>query len=216
MCLISIPIYGQNRYDIPNVYYNMDTANCFVIKTDNGYGANGQKIEIQPNALRSCRYVFKKQLSLPIVEVLDSSILMSIDALIGETIEDGNVFFPDTSGFCIDLTFAYEDEGEMKVYISPYANYYIYDVLFSETDKILFEWYGRYSHTNVGCFFYNEILCIVRLYNVPIAPQAQCYYSETSDSVQLNVFRDKVTIYKESYDPQKRYTMPSCHERRAN
>ena len=158
----------------------------------------------------------KKQLSLPIVEVLDSSILMSIDALIGETIEDGNVFFPDTSGFCIDLTFAYEDEGEMKVYISPYANYYIYDVLFSETDKILFECYGRYSHTNAGCFFYNEILCIVRLYNVPIAPQAQCYYSETSDSVQLNVFRDKVTIYKESYDPQKRYTMPSCHERRAN
>lgn len=212
LCLISIHLYPQNRYDISNVYYNMDTANCLVIEQDNRGTINEGTRYILSDTSRLYRQVFKLQLSLPIIEVLDSSIILYIDTLVNESIEDGNVWSPDTSGICIVIDFSYENEQSMKLYISTIANYYLYGFLFPIGYEVLFEWFGRYNYTNVGCFFHNDILCIVRLHNVPITPQAQCYYTETVDSILINLFEDKVIKYHEEFNIIKQHIVPTCGE----
>lgn len=212
LCLISIHLYAQNRYDIPNVYYNMDTTNCLVIEEDNRVESNEESLNILSDTSRLYRQIFKRDLSLPIVEIRDSSVFKYIDTLINESLKDGSVLFPDTSGVFVNLVFFRNDNDtqNMNLHVTPFANYYLYDVIFPLGYESFYKWYGYYEYSNVGCFFHNNILCIVRLFKTIGTSSMSCHYIETGETILLRIFREKVELFQGGIDISRIYNISSC------
>lgn len=147
---------------------------------------------------------------MPIVVMQDSSVVKTIDSLLA-TLDNNYTLFPDSSGIFMDLAFYEENDLHQNIAmdIIPYQNYYMSEILFPTGCEILLEWYGHYASSIVGCFFYKNILCLVRYYySSTMFPQ--CHYYETGDSIQLNLFQDEVLRWKELDPPKAHILFPLC------
>lgn len=204
------PLYGQNRYNIPGVYYNMDTTNCIYEERINFDTVASKDRSARVRELRPFRPILRRRLSVPIVVMRDTSVVKAIDSLIA-TLDDDYTLFPDSSGIFMDVAFYKKknDSQNIAMEIIPYQNYYMSDILFPIGWEIFFEWYGRYESSVVGCFFYKDILCLVRSYN-DSTWSPQCHYYETGESIHLNLFQRELEYWKEFFPPYVRKIYPLC------
>ena len=200
------PLYGQNRYNIPGVYYNMDTTNCIYEERIN-FDTVARLADYAPFLP-----ILMMRQSVPIVVMRDSSVIKTIDSLMAIVSEEYYTLFQsDTSGIFINLAFAEDDNGcqNLEMCINIQFNCEMSELLFPTGWEIIFEWNGGPLSSVVGCFFYKDILCLVRSYH-DSTWSPQCHYYETGESIQLNLFRRELGYWIEYSPPTVRKIIPLC------
>ena len=205
------PLYGQNRYSIPGVYYNMDTTNCLYEERINLDTVDIKDHSARMRELMPYRPILMRRLSVPIVVMRDSSVIQVIDSMIAISSDNDYTMFPDTSGYYMDLAF-YNPMAYRKYLaldITPTPNYLMSEILFPIGYEILLEWDGECESSAIGCFFYKDILCLVRKY-AGSTWSPQCQYYETGESIQLNLFKPEFRYWKEFFPPTESIIFPLC------
>lgn len=211
-------LHGQNYYNSRDVYYNMDTVGSIIQGKEYldtvDMNFDGEHFS-DPKYNRT---LLMESISLPIIEILDTSITQAIGSHISEALNAPHLMFPDTSGIFVVVSFSQnkqEDKTKLDAYITAYSNYYLYNASRSPWDDALYEWYGYSAYTNVGCFFYDDVLCIVRLCN-PMGPNSsriQCRYRETAEKMTLNIYKKTFEIIEYGYySPTTEMTIPVCKD----
>ena len=214
-CTIISQLYGQNYYNNPNIYYNMDTVGCIYRGKEYLDTVNKNFVLAQGYVSKYNRTLFMESTILPIIEILDTSITQTIVARIAEAFKDVHLMFPDTSGIFVSIDFSENklDDKKLDVYITAESNYYFYDVFHCAWDDSYFEWLGYHVHTNIGCFFYGDVLCIVRLCNPINLSKVQCLYRETEEKITINVYQKIAEIIEiDQYPSSTRMTYPVCED----
>jgi len=182
---------GQNIYNSKSIYYNMDTLRCVENvalfrernKTQNHAG--------NTDSIREWMYcTFKKNIDLPIVTVNNVEIIHIIDSCIIDAGESNYLKFPDSSGYFVELLiFEKSDDSSMsEMTITPISNYYMGWSLAHERNDVLYEWYGYREKNLRGCFFLNDILCVIATYANVDYKRASCLFSNTQSTIRLALF----------------------------
>ena len=191
----SFECIGQNVYTSKAIYYNMDTTRC--VENTAGFLEGDKKKSLSGNSDSAGSYcVFKRNINLPIVTVNDDNIIQLLDTCIFNAIKDDHLQFPDSSGFFVELLLFEKNDDSLSfgVQATPISNYYMAEILSSWRNDVIYEWYGNEEKELQGCFFLNDILCVVTNYAWFNYERASCLFSITHSTLRLSLFSPIITI----------------------
>lgn len=186
---LSLQCTGQNIYNSRTVYYNMDTTRC--IDNDTRFWEWG---EINPNSGNpdsSGLYCTEKEtVTVPFVTVNDDKIVRLIDSCQVDAAKSDCLLFPDTSGYFVELHFFEntDDTLSLGMVITPYSNYYMADILSSFRNDVFWKWYGHKEKELFGCFFQNNILCVITYQGWLDKDRFSRLFSTTESKIKLVLF----------------------------
>lgn len=180
---------GQNVYNSKTIYYNRDTIWC-VDKDDRIREGDKTKFLLDNYEKPYLYCEFKKNIDIPIVTVNDDNIIHLIDSCINTALRSNDLQYPDSSGFFVELLIydKRNDSLTLGIEATSYRNYIMANVLKIDLNDILNEWFGYNAKDVHGCFFRNDILCIVTSLGNTDYKRASCHFSDTQDSLRLVLF----------------------------
>lgn len=179
---------GQNVYKSNIVYYNMDTARCVDYDARFWEGGKFNTYAGNPDSI-NLYCVLKKNLELPIVTINDDKIKSILDSCLTDAPKCNYLKFPDTSGYYVEILIGEKsnDSSMLDLSITPYSNYYMATSLGKH--EFFYEWFGYYEKNLRGCFFMNDILCVViSLCKMDYGEKASCLFSQTNSTLRLALF----------------------------
>lgn len=188
---------GQNIYNSKTIYYNMDTLRCVDNVAQFSERNKTQNHAGNPDSISKWMYCeFKKNIDLPIVTVNDTEIIHLIDSCIIDAGKSNYLMFPDSSGYFVQLLI-YEksdDSLSLSMSITPISNYYMARTLADDRNDVLYEWYGYREKNLQGCFFLNNILCVIATYANLDYKRASCLFSHTQSTIRLALY-DPIALF---------------------
>ena len=194
--LYSLGCMGQNIYNSETIYYHIDTTQCvdkdarfWKGDTLNKYAGSRDSIGLY--------FTFKEYDDVPIVTVNDENIIRLIDTCIINALKTNYLQFPDSSGYFVELLIFDKKDDSLTLGIKalPISNYYMGEVLTNwRRNDIMYEWYGRKSKYLRGCFFWNNILCVVDSWGYIDYERASCLFTPTHSTIRLALYY--TLIYK--------------------
>lgn len=191
----SLGCMGQNVYNSSTVYYNMDTLRCVDNNVQFWERFNAGNID---SAGWYC--TFKKYIDLPVLKVNDDFIFHLIDSSLNEVPEWDDLQFPDSSGYYIEISiYEKRDDSSMLVLsVSPSSNYYMSNFVINPHEEVVYEWFGIRLHNFEGCFYYNNILCIVESDGrLDYENKASCLFANTQSSIRIELYSPVLQIVQE-------------------
>ena len=186
---LSFKCLGQNIYNSRTIYYNMDTLRC--VDKDVRFWEGDKIIPYAGNPDSSTLYCISKgTIEIPIVRVNDDKITLLIDSCLINATKGSYLQFPDSSGYFVELHIfeTKEDSLMMGIVATPYSNYYMADVLLSFRNDTFYEWYGYKEKDLHGCFFRNNILCVISSQGWLDYERIACFFSQTESKITLALF----------------------------
>ncbi len=180
---------GQNVYNSKTIYYNRDTIWC--VDKDVRAGEGDKTKSYVDNFEKPYLYCeFKKSIDIPIVTVNDDNIIQLIDSCIINASKDNHLQFPDSSGYYVELLIFdnTNDSLTLGVQATPICNYYMAKLLDIDLNDILYEWFGYNAKDVHGCFFMNDILCVVTSLGIFDNKRVSCFFSDTQATLSLMLF----------------------------
>lgn len=194
---------GQNIYDSRTIYYNMDTLQC--VDKDSRFW-EGDELNIHAgNPDSSGLYcVFSKDIDVPFVTVTDDSIIRLLDSCLIHATKNDYLQFPDSSGYFIELHIfePKEDSLRLGVVATPHPNYYMAEILSGFRNDLYYEWYGYREKDLQGCFFVNNILCVISSPGWMDYKKASWLFPQTESTITLKLFSPIICLVKD--DPPQR------------
>jgi len=205
----SVDSRGQNIYNSKSVYYNMDTLRCV---DNNARFREGDRLMTHSDNTDSLDYywkhcIFKKDIYLPILKVIDENLLIKLDSCLIDASICDHLRFPDSSGYFIEL-YVYDksyDTSSLSISITPFSNYYMAQRLLCDMNEVLFEWFGYNDKDLQGCFYLDDILCIVTSSGKLNYRKASCLFSLTQSTLQLALYSPIISIVKASHATRPEY-----------
>lgn len=184
----SMECTGQNTYK-SSIYYNMDTVRC--VDKDVRFWEGGMLKFYEGNPDSTGLYcTFKKNIEIPVVAINDDNVVHIIDSCIIDATKNDFFQFPDSSGFFIELHIfeVPEDSLMLGLAVAPYPNYYMAEVLSNYRNEVFYEWYGYKEKELHGCFFINNILCVISSQGWVDYTRASCLFPSTESRMTLALF----------------------------
>lgn len=167
----------------------MDTVRC--VNNDVRFWEGNELMPYSGNPDSAGLYcIFKKAIDIPIVTVNNESIIYLIDSCLIDAVRSNYLQFPDSSGYFIELLFS-EKKGDSLVSvmsITPVSNYYMAEILSSDRNEMLYEWYSCNEKNLQGVFFLNNILCVITSYGCFDYERVSCLFSQTQSTIKLALF----------------------------
>ena len=212
--LYSLGCMGQNIYNSETIYYHIDTTQCvdndarfWKGDTLNEYAGSRDSIGLY--------FRFRENVDIPIVTVNDDNIVRIIYSCIIDASKTNDLHFPDSSGYFVELLIYQKRDDSLTLCLqaTPYCNYYMADVLSDWRDDIVYEWFGRKTKNLQGCFFLNDILCVVASSGMVDYERASCLFTPTQSTIRLALFYpiiQKVRGYYHSR-PRSDYYFYGCN-----
>lgn len=181
---------GQNIYNSKTIYYNIDTLRCVDNVAQLSERNKTQNHAGYPDSIKWMYFKFKENIDLPIVTVNNIEIIHLIDSCIIDAGKRNYLMFPDSSGYFVELLIfeKSDDSLSLDMSITPISNYYMGWSLAHERNDVLYEWYGHREKNLQGCFFLNNILCVIATYAGLDYKRASCLFSNTQSTIRLALF----------------------------
>lgn len=202
---------GQNVYNLETEYYNMDTS----WHKDNESLLLLDEIsrQHQSNLGTDCRYCYlKKKLELSVLTLNDSRILQLVDSVLNEALKCRPLYSPEYYGFFVELELFHNDvdTSVVTIDIRVKSNYDMHWAFANWRDEILYEWYGHYEKNVLGCFFRNNILCVVTAQGGRDFESASCLYTYGQSSITLSIYAPVKPLVTRYRWPNADYLFPKC------
>jgi len=191
---LSLQCAGQNIYNSGTVYYNMDTIRC--IDNDTRFWEGGKINPHSGNPDSSSLYCTAKEtVTVPFVTVNDENIVRMVDSCQFDAAKNDYLLFPDSSGYFVELyLFERTDDAlPLGLAIKPYSNYYMADILSGFRNDVFCEWYGHKEKELLGCFFQNNILCVITYQGWLDSNRVSCLFFQIESTLTLALFSPIVT-----------------------
>lgn len=171
----------------------MDTTRCVDrdIRFWKGDKTNTDSCGIDSSSL-CC--ILKEKIEVPIVILNDEKVYHLLDSCLTDTALMNHTQFPDSSGYFVELfVFEMYDSLKLGLKVRPYSNYYMADVLSNFRNDVYYEWYGYKAKELWGCFFLNNVLCVISSQGWVDKKRASCLFSLTESALMLALFSPIIT-----------------------
>lgn len=191
---LSFVCFGQNIYDSRTTYYNMDTIRC--VDRDIRFWEDDKITSYSGNPDSTSLYcIFKEKIEIPIVTVNDDNIFQIIDSCLIDATESNYLQFPDTSGCFVNIYISKTkaDHSRVCMSVTPFSNYYMAEVLLGYRENTFYDWYGYKERVLHGCFFRDDILCVITSSGRLNNNIASCLFLKTESKMTLMLFSPIVT-----------------------
>lgn len=153
-----------------------------------------------------------KNMEIPFVKINDSNIINKLDTCLIEASRCDYLQFPDSSGYFVELFVFEETDDSLKLGMSikPISNYYMAEHLASWRNDIVYDWYGHNDKDVQGCFFMNDILCVVTSFGGMNYEKASCLFSDTDTKLRLVLLSPKIMKVTRGNQPEYSYYFNAC------
>jgi len=200
--LVGETAWSQNYYSNSKVYYNMDTTNCIPEARD--FFAGWDVLDSLPILTVEKLYnVYKTTLNIPLLEIKKMQLYQIIEESLKESLIDGAILSPDTSGYFVYLIFESDTlNSQYKVRVIPTSNYYMYDML-TEPQQY-------YLYNVIGCFYYDSILCVMQSCCSGEKIDEDCLWEKTGVDQQIRIYQQELEFSMEYYGPVSYFHVKSC------
>ena len=133
---------------------------------------------------------FKRNIDIPVVTINDDNIVHLIDSCIIDATKNNYLQFLDSSGYFVELHIfeVAEDSLMLGIAAAPYPNYYMAEILSGYRNDLFYEWFGYKEKELQGCFFMNNILCVISSQGWVDYKGASCLFSQTESTITLALF----------------------------
>lgn len=200
--LVGTTAWSQNYYSNSKIYYNMDTTNCIPEARD--FFAGWNVLDSLPVLTVEKLYnVYKTTLSIPLLEIKNMQLYQMIEESLKESLIDGTILSPDTSGYFVYLIVESDTlNSQYKVRVSPTSNYYMYDMLAKPQQ--------HYLYNTMGCFYYDSILCVMQSCCSGEKFDENCLWEETGVDQQIRIYQQELEFAMEYYGPVSYFHVKPC------
>lgn len=208
----SLCCMGQNVYNSGTIYYNMDTMRC-VDKDIRFWDGDILKPYSGDKDSTSLYCVLREKIEVPIVIFNNDNINHLLDSCFFDTTMRVSLQYPDSSGYFIELYIFenQEDTSMLGLAIRPCSNYYMAELLsdFFRND-VYYEWYGYKAKELLGCFYWNNILCVISSQGWIDSKRVCCLFSHTKSTITLALFSPIVFRVSKYTPPTYYYYFHNC------
>ena len=191
---------GQNVYNSRTIYYNMDTMQC-VDKDARFWGGDSLNIHAGNPDSTGLYCVLADNIEVPLVTVNDDNIIHLLDSCLIDATKDIFLQFPDSSGYFVELEIinVVEDSLKLKIAITLHPNYYMAEILSRDLNEIVYELKGFKLWELHGCFFRNDILCVIVTRGGMDYKRASCLFSQTESTIMLAIYSPFIWLVTDEY-----------------
>lgn len=170
---------GQNIYEFPTLYYNMDTNRCVKDRDESTLAKDSIGLYCE----------FWASVEMPILNVEDKQLINMIDSCVDAA--KGYLQYPDSSGYFVELILfeRYDDPNVIGFAVRPISNYYMGILIVDDLDAACYEWFGYGNKDLHGGFYWNNVLCVVASSFRVDFMRASCLFSPTQDTMKLKLYR---------------------------